>query len=117
MLYDDDRGGPPFEPIGPNDDSQWVVPPVDAAYLDQFDDFGRILVVLAIADRHQPGSYPGDLVFETADLSWDQQTVDEVVVPLIDGGLITASQEDDGLYLAITEYGHQRVSDLTTLGE
>lgn len=112
MLYDDDRGGPPFEPIDPDDDSQWLVPAIDAAYLRQFDDFDRVLVVLAIADRNTQGSYPGDQVFETAGLPWEQDAVDEVIGGLLQAGLIATREWEDGLYLAITEYGRQRVSEL-----
>jgi len=114
MLYDDDRGGPPLESFGPDDDSQWVVPDIDAAYLRQFDTFDRVLVVLAIAEQNIPGSYPGDQVFEVAGLLWDQGTVDDVIGGLLGAGMIATRQADDGLYLKITAYGRQRVSELTS---
>ena len=61
MLYDDDHGGPPFEPLDPDDDSQWVIPPVDFSYVSQFGPLDRILIVLAMAETGSDDQF-GDVL-------------------------------------------------------
>ena len=112
MLYDDDRSVSPFESIGPNDTTQWLVPGVDPAHLQRFGGADRVLIVLSMADGGAGGSFPGDQVFDAAGLSWDRDTISEVIGVLLATGLIETQEWDDDLYLSITDYGEERVSAL-----
>jgi hypothetical protein len=110
MLYDDDRSGSPFEPISPHDDRVWNAPVVSAADVRRFDGADRVLFVLGAAGGS--GSYLVDKILGAAGMDADPDTIREVICPLLVAGLVSTQEWDDGLYISISEYGMERVSEL-----
>lgn len=110
VLYDDDRGGSSYEPIGPGDNTQWTPPLVDLDLLRHFDGPDRILIVLSgeAADY----AFLDYQVFDAIGVAWTRSTFDDVVDELARAGLVHIEDGDAERWLSITEDGLDRVDVL-----
>jgi len=110
MLYDDDRGGSPFEPIDPRDNRQWAPPMFDRELMERFDVPDRVLLLLS--GDAAAYAYSDDQLYEALGMVWDRDIFDDLVDQLATAGLVWVEEEDDERWLSITADGLDRVDAL-----
>ncbi|MEU8240769.1 hypothetical protein AB0C07_21195 [Actinoplanes missouriensis] len=107
MLYDDDRGGSPYEPL---DNRQWGPPRADHELLKRLSGPARVLVLLG---GHAAGyAFRDDLVFEATGGAWRRWRFDAVIGRLAGSGLVVIEEESGRRWLTITAAGNQRARSL-----
>ncbi|MEU4564179.1 hypothetical protein AB0F72_37850 [Actinoplanes sp. NPDC023936] len=107
MLYDDDRGGSPFEPL---DNRQWEPPLVNHDLLGGFDGPERILI--ALSGDAAEYAFTDDKVFEVTGMPWTREGFDAVVHELAAAGLVAVEDDDEERWLTITDLGEDRAEAL-----